>query len=198
MIWESSTWKGELLQDLKAIRDLVQQVNFSESGPPFVQTMIAIEKFAFVSAYVIRKLSEAHKISDELEAAVFPVLRFQRVKPERPIHLFNWHRFEEFYDLNAPVEKTMTLRQLCNMFIHSFIFCPAVDEDSSQFDTILFNSDHTKDDALFEIKLETLFELVSSVIQDRIEGIRFGSGGIVEKSRTSRDYYDPGTQQNQT
>jgi hypothetical protein len=166
MIWESSVWKEELARDLLAVK---QQIDDAGSTTSYEQVAVVIEKFAFTSAFIIRKLSEANKLSDEVESTNLPVRRFPKTDSEVPIHLLNWHKFETFYDLDVAEKTNLSPRRLCNMLIHSFVFILEMDETGSKFERVLFNSDHIKDKHLYQISLDALFTFVETVSADHID-----------------------------
>lgn len=166
MIWESTAWKEELARDLRTVKRWIADAS---STAPHEKASVVIEKFAFTSAFIIRKLSEASKLSDDVESSSLPVRRFLRVDGGVPIHFLNWHRFETFYDLDRPEETSLSPRRLCNILIHSFVFVPEMDETGTRFESVLFNSDHTKDKYLFQISLDALFTFVEAVSVDHID-----------------------------
>ncbi len=166
MIWESSVWKEELVRDLLTVK---QQIDDADHTTPYEKVAVAIEKFAFTSAFIIRKLSKANKLSDEVESTSLPVRRFPNTDSEVPIHFLNWHKFETFYDLDMAEKTNLSPRRLCNMLIHSFVFVPEMDETGSKFESVLCNSDHTKDKHLYQISLDALFTFVEMVSADHID-----------------------------
>lgn len=115
-----------------------------------------------------------------------PVKTYQRLDTEQPITFWNRDKIESFYDLNSPKYTTVSPRMLCNLLIHSFVFLPDTSEDTHKLDMIYFNSDRTKDDAVFEISLNSLFKFIDEVANDEIEQIRWNrKDGFVTKSQTS-------------
>ena len=149
MIWDSVIWKQELARDLRRMRRRLQQFEPLDSEDAFERFSVALDRFIFTSAFIVRKLSEAHKLSDELEATPLPVSRYPRIDPDYPIHFMNWRRLEQFYDLETHERVEILPGRLCNLLIHSFVFLPTMDEHEESFETILFNSDHTRDQCLF-------------------------------------------------
>ena len=144
----------------------------SQDEDLYEQALIAVEKFAFLSAFIIRKLLEAKKLSDELESVKVSVRKFERINFDREITYLNWDHVEQFYDLTDPVSDNISVRTLCNMLIHSFIFLADDTKETPEINIMLFNSDFTKDKALYEIDLATYFELVESVANDNVASMR--------------------------
>ena len=96
------------------------------------------------------------------------VQSFQRINKENAIHIFNRHRIDEFYNLDNPSKTSLSVVNICNAFIHSFVFEIALDDDKDSFGGIIFNSDKTKDAVVFFIQLEDYFKVIESVIKDDI------------------------------
>jgi len=173
MIWESYVWKVELKRDLGDLRRRLQHAATPRSRGITEQVLAKIEKFVFASAFVVRKLIEAKKLSDELEAATLLVRSFPRIDLERSIDFLNWHRLDEFYDLTNPSTACVIPRDLCNLLIHSLVFSPILTGDGRYVSGFLFNSDRIKDTVLFEITLETYLNFIESVIQDDVANVSY-------------------------
>ena len=154
MIWESAYWKEELFRHARRIRrrqTLKKWIERSTAG---------LEKDVMVGFYSIRKLVEAHKVSDEIR--------------DRPLHLhgypwtgslvtfMNWDKIDKKYDLAHPVHVTKSVSWLTDQMIHSFAFLPSFDEEG-RLDTVLFNSDRTRRQHLFSISVEEIIALFEEV-----------------------------------
>ena len=114
MIAESWPWKRELAKHVHAIRRRITQLRW----PP--STLAALERDLFVAAYAVRKLVEAVKVSDEVEAS--SLLARAHPRRDRPVDVANRHRVDDLYDLTISSEQRVGLRQFCNQVIHSFVF----------------------------------------------------------------------------
>lgn len=163
MIDDSFIWKDELKKELKKFCRF--------AGKP-VTTLdehysLRLEKFFFISAFIIRKLKEANKLSDELENKDFNCIKYQRIRKEDFFDQLNAHRFNEFYNLEKEEKSFLKLEYLCNILIHSFVFNIFLD-DNYILSGIFINSDRTKDEFLFQIELNTFIELINNVIDDDI------------------------------
>ena len=160
MIFNSFVWKSELNKDLQIVKRRLQKAKFSDEPKKYELAVISIEKFTFTSAFIIRKLMEAKKLSDEFESASVHVQSFQQINQENTIHLFNRHRIDEFYDLDNSSKTSLSVVNICNAFIHSFVFEIALSDDEDFFGGIFFNSDKTKNTAVFFIQLEAILKLL--------------------------------------
>lgn len=113
-----------------------------------------------IGFYSIRKLVEAHTVSDEIR--------------DRPLHLhgypwkgsvitfMNWDKIDEKYDLAHPVHVTKTVSWLADQMIHSFAFLPSFDEEG-RLEAVLFNPDRTRLKHLYSISVEEIIALFEEV-----------------------------------
>lgn len=184
MILDSFVWKSELNKDLRIVKRRLQKAKFSDEPKKYEIATISIEKFSFTSAFIIRKLVESKKLSDEFESASVQMQSFQRINQENTIHLFNRHRIDEFYDLDNSSKISLSVVNICNAFIHSFVFEIALSDDEDSFGGIIFNSDKTKNTAVFFIQLEDYFKVIESAIKDDIVEMHVQlKEGKIRKSR---------------
>lgn len=130
MIDDSIPWKKVLFRKAGLLEKRRQQRRWPSAS------LAALEQDVFVCAYTIRKLLDAHKVSDELVgtamSAVAYTFRGTRkhfvAKGDLP-DFYNWHRLEEFYDLTKPEDAKVGLREFCNQLVHSWIFMLCRAED---------------------------------------------------------------------
>ena len=192
MIYESFVWKRELKKELNNFRKLVAKIDLSgEPGIPD-EINLKVEKFFFVSAFIIRKLNEAKKLSDELNEMKIPVVQFRRINKDHKIHFMNSHNLERFYKLEDGSNSSMGLAVLCNTLIHSFVFKVVVSnpEETDQKETVigvLVNSDYSKDKAVYHIELEEFFSIIEETIGDHIVYSRhnYESGKVINSRKPS-------------
>lgn len=143
---------------------------------------VRLERFVFWSCFVIRKLAEAMKLSDEFEAERFQILRFPRIDPEQPQDFMNAHRLERFYAFDRPEKRTVAPLWICSQLIHSFVYMPEA-EDGPPLG-FYFNSDNSRRDSLFHIEWEEFERLVRAVVDDGVVSMGFNRlTGEVWKSR---------------
>lgn len=194
MINNSYVWKKDLKKELNNFRKLVAKMDLSrEPGIPDI-IYLKVEKFFFVSAFIIRKLKEAKKLSDELNEMKVSVAQFERINKDRKLHFMNNHDLEKFYDLANGRVSSLSLGVLCNTLIHSFVFRVAVSspEETDGKETvsgIFVNSDYNKDKALYFIQLEDFFNIVEETISDNVVSSSYNieSGTIRNSRKPSHD-----------
>jgi hypothetical protein len=189
MIYESYVWKKDLKKELNNFMKAVAKMDLS--GEPGIPDTInlKVEKFFFVSAFIIRKLNEAKKLSGELNEMKVPVVQFERINKDRKLHFMNNHKLEKFYDLENGRGSALGLAVLCNTLIQSFIFQVVVSnpEETDGKETvsgILMNSDYSKDKALYDIRLEDFLKIVEETINDNVVSSSYDiESGIIMNSR---------------
>ncbi len=183
MIWESSYWKNDLLREMDQVNELL---SLSEPQPDEeideleTRKGVGLEKFMFLSAYIVRKLLEAFKLSDEVEGTKLTIGRYPRIPSSRnvpyydrdPLDFLSAHRIEKFYRLDAPEKVTMNIKGVVNQLVHSFIFVPQLSiskrDCETVFNGVLFNSEKTKGDWLFSLQLQDWQDFIQRVAHDDI------------------------------
>lgn len=182
MIWDSRVWKQELGKELKNFKRFLHEMALVDTE----YFALGLEKFYFICAYIIRKLIEANKLSDELTVKKYPCSKYLRTNYEQQLDWVNHHHFESFYNLLKEQSCSLNLRQICNLLIHSFVFSPTFKEDmeSMIFTGIFINTDVTRDKCIYHINYKTFFSLIQNVMNDEISNVEYDRlNGIVKKSR---------------
>ena len=154
MIWESAPWKNDLLRLARDLDRYRIAKRWSE------RSSARLEKILMLGFYSIRKLVDAHKISDEIVERPFELSAY----PWRgkPVTFYNWHRVDEKYDLDNPSLARRSLSFVSNQLIHSYVFMPGFDEGGG-LDLLFFNSDRTRHENLFSVQVQTIAELFREV-----------------------------------
>ena len=139
MIWESGPWKMQLVRDAGRIRRLAKtRLNPDAENE---REYVKIERLIFLTAYSMRKLWEANKLStswndQKLQCSKYPI------KGNIPDSL-NWHHIGRHYDLNAGRRDFIRPEEFCDRIIHSFIF-QLVETEQGVPDSIYFASDRMR------------------------------------------------------
>ena len=89
MIWESCYWKEDLLKSEKWLLEKV-----ISRRRPSEKLLVEFEKCMFITAYQVRKLIEAKKLSNSLVDSSLPITEYGNIKK---VTLMNWHRLDELY-----------------------------------------------------------------------------------------------------
>ena len=119
--------------------------------------------------FIVRKLKECKKLSDELSLTAFECAKYKRINPKSKLDILNNHKFGSFYNLNKPENCSLTIKKICDMFIHSFIFSPTFDEDKKmKFIGVFINSDYSKSECVYHLDYKTFLKMLSAVIGDEV------------------------------
>jgi len=178
MIWESSIWKEEIQKELDDFYCYLK----SEPDIENEYFSLRVEKIFFVSAFIIRKLIESNKISDELLAKQYSAHKYKRITKESLIDFLNCHHVDEFYDLQCPELCTFRIKEICNLLIHSFVFILSLDENLKLIG-VFINSDRLKNSWLYELNIEIFFKIISDVTNDDIVSMEYNrETGMLKKS----------------
>lgn len=134
--------------------------------------ILAFEKFVSWAAFVMRKLADSNKLSDEMEASLWEVERYPRFESRPFIDYLNSHRLDDNYDLGRGTPDRLRPRQICGMLLHSLVFIPASDEDGRSLIGFFFNSDRTAD-RVFMITWEEFRALIHALVADDVVGASY-------------------------
>lgn len=154
MIWESSYWKEELLRHAGRIRRRQTLKRWTE------RSSAGLEKDVMVGFYAIRKLIEAHKVSDEIRDRCLVLQAYPW--SGSPVTFMNWDKIDKKYRLDCPAQVTKPLVWVANQIVHSFVFMPSSDE-AGRLDPLLFNSDRTRREFLYSFGLDQIIALFEEV-----------------------------------
>jgi len=122
-----------------------------------------LEKEIFLGLFSVRKLMESNKVTSlvkqqKIELAVYPA-------GDKPVTLFNQHKFPEPYNLYAGEKESLSYLDICNQFIHSSIFAPFTPTGENLVG-IYMASDRTKSKKLYYITLIKIVEMLRTVGND--------------------------------
>ena len=165
MIWESGPWKRDLLRRAHTLCRRRKQRRWVEAS------FASVEQDIFLSAYAIRKLLDAYKISDEVESASLVATAYEK-RQSWPVDIQNAHKPNELYDLARDgVEVNLSLRQFCNQVIHSFIFF-VEREEWGGLTGFYVASDREKESRVLHFDLDEVIETLTNIVEDDIVTMR--------------------------
>lgn len=154
MIWESAFWKEELFRHARRVQRRQTLRRWGE------RSTAGLEKDLMIGFYSIRKLVEAHKVSDEIRDRGVCLQGYPWTGS--PVNFMNWDKIGQKYDLEHPVEVKRTVIWLASQIIHSFAFMPCFDTET-RLDSILFNSDRTRRQHLYRMRVDEIIALFEEV-----------------------------------
>lgn len=164
MIFDSHDWKAELK------KHIIDFKRYMKKRKIYTDSIdIKIESFFFITCFIVRKIYDSNKLSDEVEALTIPVNEYANIKP------FRWfidrYDIDEHFDLNKPKTNKLDLRKLVNLGIHSFSFVIKIDSEKEWHNVdflIYINTDFSKNKYLYEINTRHYIEILNKVINDDI------------------------------
>lgn len=157
MIWESKPWKNELLANARLLK------RYAESKRRSERRSFGIERTIFLSAYIMRKLWEAGKLSSSWEKRKVACI-LHPPKSRIPDRL-SWHRIDEHYNLDVSNLDSLTAIEFCHRLIHSYVFME-VEGPNKQIIGVFFASDQTKRRGLWFVKFIDVLALLNETGRD--------------------------------
>ncbi|MBV9069307.1 MAG: hypothetical protein JO093_13185 [Acidobacteria bacterium] len=116
-----------------------------------------------IGFYAVRKLLEAKRLSDAIGRLRLNVVKYGPTGKRGTF--MNWHRADELYFLDKPIDTQLALEQVSNIFIHSYAFLPVHNENDG-LEALLVNSDKTRTAALFRIDIDEVIQVFSLIAAD--------------------------------
>ncbi len=156
MAFESCYWKrqarGDIRMILKRLEVNVSNLDDRKSDKIFSEVEIKL----FTVAYSLRKLMDTRKLPDKVGTLMVHLLSFPRNKktPMTP-----WSFFDDYYYFDAPEKVNMSLRDVCNSFIHAYFFQPSASSRGRLID-LYFTSDHDRNKCLYLINLKRFLKIL--------------------------------------
>jgi hypothetical protein len=154
MIYESRTWKEDLLRRAARLSKRSTQRRWSD------QSMALLERELMVGFFSIRKLVDSHKVSDGISNSRIAVSRVPSTGYGAT--KLNAHKVEKLFDFERLTGSTMSLRDLCNQVIHSLVFTFYTHEDG-RIESFLVASDREKNDSAVIVTLAVTQAMFTSV-----------------------------------
>jgi hypothetical protein len=183
VIGDSIPWKEDLLRIATSLERRTTQRRWTE------RTYFLVERDVMNAGYVVRKLGEARKISDELAAERIPARRHALLG--RPVDIWSRHEFYEHYDMEHPQTVHLTLTEFCNQVIHSWVWMlSATEEPPHLFDGIYVSSDWGRKRSVYFVAADTLIALFRAIGHDDVvySQMQRDSAGDMQIIKTSRNH----------
>jgi hypothetical protein len=162
VIGESRPWKNDLLVNARLLKRITSKRRSARRSFEFERTL-------FVSAYVMRKLWEAGKLSSSWKQRGVPCVLHP--PKNRSPDLLNWHRLDELYELDISKRETISALEFCHRLVHSFIFVE-VEGPRQALVGFFFASDRSKLRGLCYVELSDVLALLSETSRDYPSSVR--------------------------
>jgi hypothetical protein len=163
-------WKAELWRETSRLREALEQqgLDYFAAKPEYV------ERYAFVTAYEMRKLDEAEALTTDLTEHEWDVLTYPAINRPNDTHglLLRQHgrgwrvALDQHYDLDRPTLGKLKHRYLCNRFVHHLVFDVRQHSTTGALEMLFADRDHS--DTLYGITLDTYIEVVLEAHYDEI------------------------------
>lgn len=173
MIIESYIWKEELSKELKSFEKFLKDFNILNEDEKYQDKYnLKIEKFFFVTSFIIRKLIEAKKITTSLVEEKLHCIGYKKIYRLPRISDYNGHSsdIEKNYYLDKPLSFTISLQNICNLLIHSYVFQGCFNKN--RFDGIFINSINTKNKICYYITYQQYKKIIFDVCNDCVNEVR--------------------------
>jgi hypothetical protein len=147
MIFESEPWKQDLVRDA----DILERWGAKSAS---AKRSFLLEKKVFTAAYIMRKLWESGKLSSSASGLSIVCVSFKCTR--RMTWLDRWSYWDH-YDLDNPTKVSVSLIDLINSVIHSYVFLEACDGGSTSF---VVTSDRSRNKHLWQFSLSSYTDLM--------------------------------------
>jgi hypothetical protein len=173
MIHESYPWKRELLRDAEILDRWAERTRHTERRD------VLFERKLFISAYSIRKLIEARKLSTDIEKLRLGCDLFPWTG--KPLDFMNNHHIDKAFDLENGRPSTVSLRDVANLIIHSLVLVFQFDEDD-RIVGFLCTSEVKQRIGLYAISMASFIALMRKVGADYPSNSSFvrGQDGLID------------------
>lgn len=158
MIQESGPWKKLLLIEARRIESASRR-GISE------QRAINLERGIFLSAYIVRKLHEAKKLSSGYDDQLVPIQSLPNTG--KTPDWTNIHRWEQFFDIGRATSARLKAPRVVNVVIHSLILVTLMAE-GDRVVGFFVTSDHASKQALYAVDLQDWIGLIRQVANDDV------------------------------
>ncbi len=148
MFSESYVYKDELI---KYAKDLLKR-KYQKKW--FDETYLIIEKEIFFGFFIIRKLCESFLISNSLKKKTHKVGKLY-YKITFNLNYFNICKILDHIDLNKEKADRISIKKLCNQFVHSYYLFILNDKEKSNV-RVLLSSDYSKSKECLIVNIDTI------------------------------------------
>jgi len=163
MAYESHYWRQILKREVRYL-DKKLKLTHRETEKNLDKHFSEVEIRIMTLAYIIRKLSDTEKLPDAVLVKSIKLVLYPRITD------FSRRSFvdiEREYNLDKQSVSFLTLRELCNQIIHSYIL-QAVGSSRRTFKYLWFVSDYKRDSGLYQITIAQFLKLVHTVSDSHV------------------------------
>lgn len=153
MIWQSEYWKNDVRKIADKLENRIYQKKWFDSSNANA------EKEIMVSAFMVRKLFESQKIDKVIEKKAISIIKYP--SNGKSINLLRRLSPERFFDLEKQLLSTITVKDLYNNIIHSYIFLLYIVD--GEFKYFWVASDYNKFKYMFQVEVKKYINILREI-----------------------------------
>lgn len=165
MVYESCYWKDDLRSYAKELSDFSTCTTLEDEYRDY-----RLEKALLLSAFTVRLLLDANKLSDRIGSLNLKVDFYPaKIEAQKNISPLD-KRFidERYFDLASPTSSSISLRQLTNQLIHSAVVVAFSYENANRMLGFFVVSDNDYENRLCYCSIKEWISMVEAVADDDV------------------------------
>jgi len=163
MVWESYYWKVRLKEIAFEIEQLTSVHEPSELD------IARLEIEVFTAFFLIRKLLEAEtKLSRAASSLKVNCSVSTKVNAAPNVDLLNRFDTYKLYKLGEFENRSVSLRTVCNLFIHSIFMWMDWDEADDFISGVRLTSSYEKEKAMYSFKMGEILATINRIANDEV------------------------------
>lgn len=165
MVYESCYWKDDLRSYAKELSDFSTCTTLEDEHRDY-----RLEKALLLSAFTVRMLLDANKLSDGFDSCNLKVDFYSAKKDAQKNISPLDKRFidERYFDLASPTSSSISLRQLTNQLIHSAVVVAFSYDNANRMLGFYVVSDNDYENRLCYCSIKEWISMVEAVADDDV------------------------------
>ncbi len=155
MSFESHYWRAMIARELRLLEKKSRLTHSDIPDEKLEEEFSKLEIKVMTLAYAARKLADAGKLPDAALAKQMPLIKHPRIGDSYRGYL----SFADEYDLEVGEQARLSLREICNQIIHSYVL-QALGNRQRAFKSIAFVSDRDRRNGLYELEIAAFIKLM--------------------------------------
>jgi hypothetical protein len=176
---DSEIWKEKLEQDVRSLRKRLNQRRWTE------RSVVLFERELMLAFFSIRALIEAGKLTDRTSHKEYGFITYPN--KGKIVDDITKYDFYEVFDLDAGIEKKLTLKLLTHQFIHAYVIFTEFSEEGKAVGVLLC-SDWEKNNNLIQLPISLAINIIEDVISDKVRSVRLHRNEKTSELRNVKIY----------
>ncbi|MDN3659558.1 hypothetical protein [Vibrio agarivorans] len=156
IVIESRYWKEDLAAYARRFKPVSKPLRYTE------KRQVNFEKDVIISLFMVRKLTEANKLSSRTTSKQFNVYGSKCIKP---VNSLNFWDIDELYDLSKEDKLTKTVQFIANQLVHGSALYAYRDKDRN-WGGVYTCSDFERHKYVYKIPVTTIIEILEIASED--------------------------------